>query len=279
MNMVKYLSGALTILIILSSCEEVINVDLNNSDPAFVAEAIIYKDSVSMVRLTRTTGYFSMEEPVYIENASIKVSDGTLTEELIYKGNGYYTGNTIIGSEGKNYEIEIEHDGIIYKGTSYMPLRTDIVSVNYSKNNDQGIFNPTGKTMFIIQCEFLDEPGVDNYYMIRYILDGEVLKGSYYVMNEQATINGTIDISNINSTDSDTISFEEWMFYEGGMGEVQVFSIDKSVYDYFVQLNDILFWKRRLNPPAAYNPQSNIDNGALGYFAAWAFDSRKIVLE
>jgi hypothetical protein len=272
-------SKVIILLLVLSSCEEVIKVDLNATDPAFVAEAVIYKDSVILVHLTRTSNYFSKEAPDYIENARIKVSDGTFTEELSYRGNGYYTGNTLIGTEEKNYEIEIEHEGIIYKGASYMPLRTDIVSVRYSKNNDQGIFNPSGKTMFIIQCEFLDEPGVDNYYMVRYILDGEVLSGSYYVLNEQNTTNGTIEISDLNRADNDTISFEEWMFYEGGTGEVQVFSIDKSVYDYFVQLNDILFWKRRFNPPSPYNPKSNIDNGALGYFAAWAYDSRKIVLE
>jgi hypothetical protein len=69
------------------------------------------------------------------------------------------------------------------------------------------------------------------------------------------------------------------MFYEGGEAEVQVFSLDESVYNYFLQLNDILYWKRRVMPPTPYNPKSNISNGALGYFAAWAYDSRKIMLE
>jgi len=44
-------------------------------------------------------------------------------------------------------------------------------------------------------------------------------------------------------------------------------------------LNDVLFWKRRFNPPATYNPVSNINNGALGYFAAWTYNSEKIILE
>jgi hypothetical protein len=69
------------------------------------------------------------------------------------------------------------------------------------------------------------------------------------------------------------------MFYGGGEAEVQVFSIDESVYNYFLQLNDVLYWKRRLMPPTPYNPKSNISNGALGYFAAWSYDSEKILLE
>jgi hypothetical protein len=270
---------ALPLLIILASCEEVIEVDLNSSDPAFVVEAVVYKDSITLVRLTTTTSYYSVGEPEFITDAGIKISDGISNEELIYKGNGYYSGNTIHGVEGRNYIIEILHDGILYKGISFMPFKTDIVSVGYSKNNTPTIYNPSGKTMFVIRCEFIDDPEVDNYYMIRYILDAEVLAGSYYLLTEHTAVNGSLEIFDINNTDNDTIRFEEWMFYEGGMGEVQVFSIDKSVYDYFVQLNDVLFWKRRFNPPATYNPVSNINNGALGYFAAWAFDSEKIILE
>jgi hypothetical protein len=275
----KFSLIALLLLIILTSCEEVIEVGLNSSDPAFVVEAVIYKDSVTLVRLTTTTSYYSVGEPEFITDASIKISDGISNEELIYKGNGYYSGSSIHGVEGRNYVIEILHDGILYKSISSMPFKTDIVSVGYSRNNTQTIYNPSGKTMFVIRCEFIDDPEADNYYMIRYILDGKVLTGSYYLLTEQTAVNGSLDIFSVNRADQDTIRFEEWMFYEGGMGEVQVFSIDKSVYDYFVQLNDVLFWKRRYNPPATYNPVSNINNGALGYFAAWTFDSQKLILE
>ena len=263
---------------ILISCEEVVDIDLNNADPAFVAEAQIFKDSIALVRLSTTFSYFSGDEPSYIENAIIRISNGTLSEELSYWGNGYYRGSLIKGKEGIKYDIEIIHDGITYTGSSTMPMQSEITAVRYSKNNNQNIFNPYGETMYVIDVDFIDEPEKDNYYMIRYILDGEVLEGSYYVLNEKSAVNGTFEISDINPANSDTIRFSEWMFYEGGLVEVQVVSIDKPVYDYFVQLNDILFWKRRFNPPSPYNPVSNISNGALGYFSAWSFDSRKIIL-
>jgi hypothetical protein len=277
--MTKYILISIAIFIILSSCEEVIKVDLNSSDPAFVVEAIIYQDSVALVRLTSTSSYFSFEESEVIENASIKISDGTSSEELSYTGNGYYRGNTIIGTEEKTYEIEIMHEGNIYKGLSYLPKKTDIISISYGKSDEVNLFNPYGETMFTIESEFIDDPGIDNFYMVRFILDGQVLKNSLYVLTEHNAVNGALDISDINSTDNDTIRFSEWMFYEGGEAEVQIFSIDKSVYNYFVQLNDVLYWKRRFMPPTPYNPVSNINNGALGYFAAWAYDSRKIMLE
>ena len=276
--MMKYILISVSILI-LCSCEQVIKVDLNDADPAFVVEAIIYKDSVAVVRLTRTASYFSLEESEFIGNATINISDGNSSEELSYSGNGYYTGHTIIGTEGRTYQLEITYGGKIYTGRSYMPKGTHIISVDYVKDESVSIFNPDGKTMFTIKTDFIDDPDKDNFYMVRFFLNGEILKDSYYVLTEKNAVNGSLDISNINSSDNDTIRFSEWMFYNGGGAEVQVFSIDESVYNYFLQLNDILYWKRRFMPPNPYNPKSNISNGALGYFAAWSYDSRKIQLE
>lgn len=271
--MSKSCIAIIPLMIILSSCEHVIDVNLNSSAPAFVAEAKICKDSTSLVRLTRTTNYFSIEEPEIIEDATVKIFDGILSEVLTYKGGGYYTGNIISGTEEKDYRIEINYDGIVYKGVSYMPKKTNILSLYFSKSNSSGVLNPTGKMVFTITCEFSDNLNEDNYYMIRFISNGELLE-RYYLVTENKSNSGTI--TNINNG---TISFSESIFYDGGEVDVQVFSIDESIYNYFWQLSDVLFWKRRVMPPTPYNPKSNIDNGALGYFAAWAFDSKKIMLE
>jgi hypothetical protein len=270
----KYSLVAVIIFIILTSCEEVIDVDLNSANPAFVVEAIIYKDSVSLVRLTQTTSYFSLEEPGLIENASILISDGTSSEELNYTGNGYYAGNTIIGTEERIYEIEILHDGVIYEGISFMPLKTDIISISFNKSEEQSPLNPYGETVFTIKCEFRDDPDIDNYYMIRFITTDGALIERYYLLTENSSNSGSI-----NNVDNNTIIFSESIFYDGGEVEVQLFSIDESVYNFFMQLTDVLFWKRRVISPTPYNPESNINNDALGYFAAWSYDSEAIILE
>jgi len=269
----KTIPVSLVILIILSSCEEVIDIDLNYSDPAFVVEAIIYKDSVCSVRLTRTTSFFTQEEPDLIDNATVTISDETSSEELQYVGNGYYTGNTITGTEGSTYEIEIMHNGTTYTGVSHMPVKTDIISVSFDKYEVQSTLNPLGETVFTIICEFGDNPDTDNFYMIKYLENGKMIESNYFMLTEYDAIGGTFSI------EDNIITFSESIFYEGGEVEVQVFSIDEPVYKYFMQLNDILFWKRRIMPPTPYNPSSNISNGGLGYFAAWAYDSAIIVLE
>jgi hypothetical protein len=154
-----------------------------------------------------------------------------------------------------------------------MPLSTQITSVRYSISNSQSILNPTGETVLTVNCQFQDDPATDNYYMIYYIADGRMIEDRYFMLTETSANGGTF-------TKSDNmISFSESIFYEGDDFEIRLFSIDESVYNYFYQLDDVLFWKRRVMPPVPYNPLSNISNGALGFFAAWTYDSREIIIE
>lgn len=263
---------ALNLLIILPSCEEVIEVDLNYANPEFVVEAKLFKDSVARVRITRTTSYFLSEGSLYINDANIKVSNGKSSEELFLTGDGYYSGNKVIGTENGLYELEILHNNKIYKAASSMPLKTDIFSVNSFKFESQSIFNPYGETVFTIYCDFFDNPEVDNYYMIRYVANGRLIENRFFLLTEKSANGGSFSNSN------NKISFSESIFYDGGEVELQLYSIDKSAYNYFKQLDDVLFWKRRVMPPTPYNPESNFSNGALGYFAAWTFDSEKLIL-
>ena len=260
-------------MVLLASCQEVIEIDLDYADPAFVAEARIYRDSVCQVRLSLTAAYFTSDEPVYVEDATISVSDGTTSEVLVYTGNGYYTGNTITGTEGMVYDIEISSGGKVYRGSSFMPPLTGLISTDFGKSDSQSPVNPFGETVFTIDCQFADDPEVKNFYLLRIVDTEDRLIEKYYLLTEDESNSGNIE--NIN----DTITFSESIFYDGGEVSVQLFSVDEQVYNYFLQLTDVLFWKRRIQPPTPYNPVSNIDNGAQGYFAAWAYDSETLILE
>jgi hypothetical protein len=59
---------------------------------------------------------------------------------------------------------------------------------------------------------------------------------------------------------------------------VSLLSIDKATYDYFRTLSNILASDRSPTSLSPANPSTNIHGGALGYFAAYAIDTKKIVL-
>ena len=67
------------------------------------------------------------------------------------------------------------------------------------------------------------------------------------------------------------------IFEKGDNAKIEMLSIDKSTWRYFTTLRDIA----SLNPgsPAPSNPISNFDNGALGYFSAWSYDAKSIIIK
>ena len=272
--MFKNLLFTLTLLVLLSSCEEVIQIDLNSANPAFVVEAKIQHDSVGQVRLTRTTSYFSADEPGFIENAKVYLSDGSSKEELSYQENGYYMGEAITGIQNRIYTIEIIHDGKTYQGVSTLPAKTEIISIRYYKGETPTILNPNGEVVYTFQFEFVDDPEVKNFYMVSLVRDGKMIENRYFLFTESLTNGGTLE-----NNGGNILSFAESVFTTEGEVAVNLFSIDEPVYNYFMHLDDVLFWKRRVMPPTPYNPVSNVDNGALGYFAAWGLDTRQLILE
>ena len=68
-------------------------------------------------------------------------------------------------------------------------------------------------------------------------------------------------------------------FNPGDTVWVDLLSIDKASYDYFNTLNNILTSDRSPTSLAPANPNTNLTNGALGYFAAYSVDSRMIILQ
>jgi hypothetical protein len=272
--MKRFWSWIILTIFVTTACEKVIEIDLNFNNPAFVIEGVISKDSVCIVRLTNTASYFSESDPAPVEDAEVSVSNGTITEELTYYGEGYYRGENITGDEGSTYYLEVRHKEILYTASSYMPAQTNILSVNYSKSEEQSAVNPLGETVYTIGCTFRDNPATDNFYMIRFTEDGKMIESKYFMLTEKRSNGGSLEIDN-----NGYIRFAESIFYEGGEVDIHLFSIDENIYNYFLQLSDILFWKRRVVPPTPYNPKSNISGGALGYFTAWSFDAETILLE
>lgn len=269
----KYFLIPALVQILFVSCERVIEIDLKSSSPSIVAEARLFMDSVLNVKLTYSSDYYSATVPEIIDDAVIKFNDGAVTEELLYTGNGNYRGSLIKGKEGGKYYLEIFHSGIVYCAGSEMPASADIVSIQYSISNSQSILNPEGRRVVTVSCEFLDDPYQKNFYMICFMSDGRMIEDRYFMISENNANGGSLTRSN------DLINFSESMFYEGSEVEIRLYSMDEAVYKYFYQMDDILFWKRRVIPPVPYNPVSNFSNGALGYFAAWTYDSRIINLE
>lgn len=255
----KYIWLTFFVIFTLSSCEEVIEIDLNSSHPILVVEAKLYKDSLATVLLTKTANYFSLETPEAVDNATVTIAaDDNVSEELLYLGNGIYSGKTMRGTEGLNYDIEILWEEEEYMGSGFLPKQTEIISLEIVE------FQPAPQAPLFKNAEitFLDNPETEDYYMIRYVRNGFPLAASYFAFSD-ITFSDTIRLAN------PQVSFET-----GDLVEVQVFSIDEPLSIFYSQLSQALGGGMAMSS-TPYNPTSNI-NGAMGYFATWSYVSDTI---
>ncbi|ANQ48330.1 DUF4249 domain-containing protein [Flammeovirga sp. MY04] len=91
-NLIKYTS--LILILLTSSCEDIINVDLETGRPQIIVDGWLNnKFETQRIRLISTIGYFDTETPPAVENATVRVIDqvNNKTLNFTYDKDGYYT--------------------------------------------------------------------------------------------------------------------------------------------------------------------------------------------
>jgi hypothetical protein len=121
---------------------------------------------------------------------------------------------------------------------------------------------------------FKDPPEPGNYYRLNAksstLIPADSIDGRRYRLYTDKLTNGNEMTERIRAggqvQPGDTITLE-------------LLSIDKASYDYFSTLRDILSSDRSPTSLSPANPNTNLSNGSLGYFSAFAMDTKKIVLK
>jgi len=259
----KLFTIILIISFVLISCEEVIDINLNDSSPSLVAEANIRLSQPCIVKLSYTSNYFDTLESVYEENAVITVFDSEHREDLLtYQGNGLYSGEIVHGLPGHTYTLTISVGNKEYQARSTLYSSPDLVELTYEKLD---IPHYTEETLYTVKSVIVDDIFNENYYLFRYYRNGDLLDDYYSTYSDRFL-------------DHDTIVYNDFRlsFYQGDTVKVELFSIDKEVYNYFNLMNDMLFSAMTSSTP--FNPESNFSNGLIGYFMAASTDNESIII-
>ena len=155
------------LLLLFTSCEKVVDVDLATGAPRLVVEASInwYAETSGneqQIKLSTTTGYFSEEIPsvvgatVYITNSTNQVV--AFVEDDIP---GTYKCNDFIPVVGENYTLTIVYEGQTYTSTETL-LNTPTVS-RIEQKNDGGLLGEDIEVKFF----FDDLENETNQYLLR----------------------------------------------------------------------------------------------------------------
>jgi hypothetical protein len=261
----KYTIFLLAVLV-MASCQKVIDVDLNSTDQQVIIEAEITDDPAypNRVLITKSLNFDEENNFPYISGASVIISDGGGNSYVLNDmGNGIYTNNTLIGVPGQTYYLTIEIEGTIYSATSTMPLKVPLQSVDLT----DGGFGPPGAAGTSSPVPVFTDPlGQGNNY--RFHLYENQERARDILLTNDEILDGGTNTSNLFSQD---LTFDS-----GDTAKVVMMCIDKQVYDHFYALSLNGSGPNASASPA--NPASTISGGVLGYFSAHTRETKYVVV-
>ncbi len=244
---------------IFTSCEKVIDVDLNDSKPQLVMEAIIRNGEKCTLSITKTINFNQSNNFPVVDGAVVTLSDDAgNAENLQNTGNGQYISTTITGNIGRTYTLQINVDGNTFKAISSLPNQVNLDSVFVDS------LSFLGGTTYTVTPQFVDPIGVLNFYRFKTFVNNEADK--------------TIFIDDDVFSDGRTVTrplFGELEIQPGDSIKVQMMCIDNPVYLYFFSLAQV----QDGSTGAPANPVSNFTGGCLGYFSAQTIQERTIFVE
>lgn len=249
-------------LFLFGSCEKIIDLKLDNSDPLVVIDGGLNDQNENQeLRISKTYNFTESNKFNGVSGAVV-----ILTRPNGSKVNynevspGIYRTVKMRGVPGNKYILSVTIEGKTYTASSIMPVRVNLDSLSFKQ------FNIFSSQSTYVAVNFSDPPNIANQY--RYILktNGNVKAD---MVNEDRFNNG--------NKVSDAIFYELDDLSSGETIDVEFQCIDKQVYRYFYSLGQN---SGAGGPPVApANPPSNFDNGALGVFNAYTTSKLSIVIK
>ncbi|MFC2152220.1 DUF4249 domain-containing protein [Bacteroidota bacterium] len=253
-----------SIILFFASCEEVIDINLDSAEPHIVIEGTITNEKGPYtIKITRTTDYFNPTESSKVSSAIVNISDDQGNEEtLVETSPGIYQTSTIEGVIGRTYYLNVNIDGTEYKASSYMPDTTYIDFISY---DNATAFQGEPEDYYVLTF-FHDIENIENYYRLKLYINSELDEFIYLTDDEwQDGLDITFGLLAEKAVIGDTIVIE-------------LMNIDQQVYDYYTTLNSLLE-DMFIFASTPANPNSNISNGALGYFGAYSFTRDTVIIQ
>lgn len=156
-------------MVLLISCETVVDIDLPDNSDKIVVNAVINPDSLILVEVVSTISAVSTNyEYNPIDNATVQIyRDNELIEILPHRKVGFYESASHKAVPGATYRIEVESPG--YQGVSAVMTMPNILNsgltVQLDTTNQISNFEAGGEKRYDLEIEFNDPPG-ENYYQL-----------------------------------------------------------------------------------------------------------------
>lgn len=218
------------------------------------------------VLVSKTSSYYGSKAGIPVTGAkvSVKLENGN-PKFLIEVEPGIYRLEKVFAQTGYWYVVDVVYEGVTYSARSFLNKPSPIIDLTFSYFDGFGFF----KSGYMANCYIRDPAETENYYRIKYYVDGKPV-------SEEDGI--TLFSDKLFNGDQIGLSHQSFVFKQTDTLTVELQSIDRAAFDYFSTLDNISgpSWQQNASPA---NPNSNFNNGALGYFSAYSYERRTVVIK
>jgi len=262
MKNIQYILPFLSLLFF--GCERVIDVDLNEAAPAIVIEGNLSSNPYfGEVKISMTSSYFDTVPQDKVSGAKVSVVDNMGGKYIFNETNpGIYKSVNLKLRPGNTYQLSVEAQGKKYEASSKLNTAVAIDSMKYYYED-----SPFLETGYYINVYLFDPPGVKNYYRLKYWKNKQLQNtiDDLVIFNDRYVDGNSIEVTLFNQP----FEFNDTI-------DVQLISLDEGAYEYLKTFRELV----NNNPGSAApaNPNTNISNGALGYFSVWSSSSKSGII-
>jgi hypothetical protein len=257
-------SYLLVLLVSLSACEKVIDINVKESDSQYVVEGVITNEPGSCyVYLSRTKPFNEDNNFGQVSGAIVKLQDNGHETVLTETGPGIYSSTTLTGMPGHQYDLSVISNNQVFTASCRMPPPVKLDTLYIAPG-------PFGQFQFAT-IAYTDPAGVNKYRFVQYVNgakdpeifweNDEFTEGQKVIMQLDTGVDKKDDPRNINSGDQVTI---------------EMLGIENDIYRYWYSLQSG-GGDGGGNSAAPANPVTNIKGGALGYFSAQTINRRTVI--
>lgn len=265
MKTIKTLIILWGIVALLSSCRDIIDIELDSIEPTLVIDgAVTDINDTLQITLTKTVDYF--EPGVYpnVSGANVRVSDnmGNI-HQLNETTPGVYT-EFLPGIEGNQYALTVEVESEEYSAEVEMPYKVNIDSLSIEPTPDYLEFSGG----YLVNCHLQDPVGFENFYRLKVSAINELEDpDDVLIVYDDAYVDG----NNI------TLRWDEEQFFPQDTVVVELQTLAESTFEYYRTLAS-LFESGMIGNANPSNPVTNLSGDVLGYFGAFTASRDTIII-
>jgi hypothetical protein len=171
-------------LIAFTSCEQIIDVDLNTIEPKIVIEGwVTDQGSPLQVRITKTGNYTDTSSLPKVSGALVWVQENGLISDTLeeVRPGVYRTAEPYVGVVGNTYQIFVEYEGNLFTGLDKMHEVFEIDSLTYKLDTTTAEL-PEDEYRYKVALHFQEIPGLGNHYWYRYYKNNRAVQVDDFIV-------------------------------------------------------------------------------------------------